>query len=143
MPTYDYPGVYVAEVEAQVRPIEGVSTSTAALLGPDCLAHLRARIERLPPNWRDARRGDPGIALLELVAWISESLLYRGGRMPDSAARSLSRVAAASLQSLQGCRLPKGSALKKIEVFATSVGTHGDGRKRRRSRRDDNNSSRP
>ena len=40
MPTYQYPAVYVAEVEAQVRPIEGVSTSTAALLGPDCLAHL-------------------------------------------------------------------------------------------------------
>ena len=25
MPTYQYPAVYVAEVEAQVRPIEGVS----------------------------------------------------------------------------------------------------------------------
>ena len=140
MPTYQYPAVYVAEVEAQVRPIEGVSTSTAALLGPECLAHLRARIERLPPNWTDAKRGDPGIALLELVAWISESLLYRGGRMPDRAARSLSRVAAASLQSLQGCRLPKGSALKKIEVFATRVGTDRDGRKSRQSRHDENNS---
>ncbi len=140
MPTYQYPAVYVAEVETQVRPIVGVSTSTAALLGPDCLAHLRARIERLSPNWTDAKRGDPGIALLELVAWISESLLYRGGRMPDRAARSLSRVAAASLQSLQGCRLPKGSALKKIEVFATRVRTNRDGRKRRRGRRDDNNS---
>lgn len=140
MPTYQYPAVYVTEVEAQVRPIEGVSTSTAALLGPDCLAHLRARIERLPPSWTDAKSGDPGIALVELLAWIAESLLYRGGRMPDRAARSLSRVAAASLQSLQGCRLPKGSALRKIEVFATKVGTSQDGRKRGRSRRDDCNS---
>jgi phage tail sheath protein FI len=140
MPTYEYPAVYVTEVEAHVRPIEGVSTSTAALLGPDCLAHLRARIERLPPNWTDARSGDPGVALLELLAWISESLLYRGGQMPARAARSLSRVAAASLQSLQGCRLPKGSALKKVEVFATSTRTKQNGRKRRRSRRDDDNS---
>lgn len=139
MPTYQYPAVYVTEVDAQVRPIEGVSTSTAALLGPDCLAQLRARIERLPPTWKDAKRGDPGIALLELVAWISENLLYRGGPMPDRAARSLSRVAAAALQSLQGCRLPKGSALKRIEVFATKVGTKQDGRKRRRSSRDDTN----
>lgn len=139
MPTYEYPAVYVTEVGAHVRPIEGVPTSTAALLGPDCLAHLRARIERLPPNWTDARSGDPGIALVDLLAWISESLLYRGGPMPARAARSLSRVAAASLQSLQGCRLPKGSALKKIEVFATSAGTHQKGRKRRRSRRDDSN----
>jgi phage tail sheath protein FI len=133
MPTYQYPAVYVTEVEAQVRPIEGVSTSTAALLGPDCLANLRARIERLPPNWTDARSGDPGIALLELLAWISESLLYRGGRIPDRAARALSRVAVASLQSLEGRRLPKGSALKKLEVFATRVETHQDGRKRQRS----------
>ena len=133
MPTYQYPAVYVTEVEAKVRPIEGVSTSTAALLGPDCLAHLRARIERLPPNWSDAKSGDPGIALLELLAWISESLLYRGGKLPDRAARSLSRVAAVSLQSLQGCRLPKGSALKRFEVFATQVAPHQDGRKRQRS----------
>ena len=133
MPTYQYPAVYVTEVEAQVRPIEGVSTSTSALLGPDCLAQLRARIERLPPNWTDARSGDPGIAQLELLAWMSESLLYRGGQILDRAARALSRVAAVSLQSLEGCRLPKGSALKNLEVFATRVGTHQDGRKRQRS----------
>ena len=139
MPTYQYPAVYVTEVEAHVRPIEGVPTSTAALLGPDCLAHLRSRIKQLPPNWTNAKRDDPGIALLELLVWTSESLLNRGGRMPDRAARSLSRVAAASLQSLQGRRLPKESALKKIEVFATRVGTHQDGRKRQRSRRDDGN----
>jgi len=140
MPTYQYPAVYVTEVEAQVRPIEGVSTSTAALLGPDCLEHLRAQIERLPSNWTDAKGGDPGIALLELSAWISESLMYRGGQIPARAARSLSRVAAASLQSLQGCLLPKGSALKKFEVFATKAGTKQVGRKRRRGRRDDNDS---
>ena len=133
MPTYQYPAVYVTEVEANVRPIEGVSTSTAAFLGPDCLAHIRARIEQLPPNWTDAKRGDPGIALVELLAWISESLLYRTGQIPDRAARSLSRVAAASLQSLQGCHLPKGSALKKVEVFATTVKTHQNHRKRRRA----------
>ena len=140
MPTYQYPAVYVTEVEAPVRPIEGVSTSTAALLGPDCLAHLRARIERLPPRWTDARSGDPGIALVELLAWISESLLYRTGSMPDRARRSLSRVAVASLQSLQGCRLPRGSALKRVEVFADKVGKAQIGGKRRRGHRAENDS---
>jgi phage tail sheath protein FI len=82
MPTYQYPAVYVTELEAKVRPIEGVSTSTAALLGPDCISLLRARIERLPRKWTDAKSGDPGIALLELAAWISESLLYPRG--PDA-----------------------------------------------------------
>lgn len=118
MAEYLAPGVYVTEIETNVRPIEGVPTSTAGLLGPDCLAHLRARLERLPPSWTDVKGGDPGVALAEILAWISENLLYRSGRIPERAARSLSRVAAASLQSLQGRRLPKGSALKKIEVFA-------------------------
>jgi phage tail sheath protein FI len=136
VPTYQYPGIYVTEVEAGVHPIEGVPTSTPALIGPDCLAHLRARIERLPPRWTGANRNDPGIALLELMAWISESLLYRGGRIPDRATRALSRVAAASLQSLQGCRLPKGSAVKKVEVFGAQV---GGGRKRPQRRRTDTN----
>lgn len=136
MPEYLAPGVYVTEVETNVRPIEGVATSTAGLLGPDCLAHLRARIERLPPSWTDVKGGDPGIALAELLAWIAENLLYRGGRIPDRAAQALSRVAAASLQSLRGRRLPKGSALKKIEVFAAGTAADRGGRERRRGRRD-------
>jgi phage tail sheath protein FI len=34
MPEYLAPGVYVEEVSSGIKPIEGVSTSTAALLGP-------------------------------------------------------------------------------------------------------------
>ena len=33
MPDYQYPGVYIEAVERGPRPIEGVPTSTAALLG--------------------------------------------------------------------------------------------------------------
>src|SRR5687768_4507302 len=33
MPEYLHPGVYVEEVSSGVRPIEGVSTSTAAFIG--------------------------------------------------------------------------------------------------------------
>ena len=82
MPTYQYPAVYVAEVEAQVRPIEGVFDLDGGSAWFRMLRICERGRERLPPNWTDAKRGDPGIALLELVAWISESLLYRGG--PDA-----------------------------------------------------------
>jgi uncharacterized protein len=34
MPEYLAPGVYVEEIEAGPKPIEGVSTSTAGFLGP-------------------------------------------------------------------------------------------------------------
>ena len=33
MPEYLHPGVYIEEIERGPRPIEGVPTSTAALLG--------------------------------------------------------------------------------------------------------------
>lgn len=123
MPTYEYPAVYVTEIASGVRPIEGVPTSTASFLGPDCIARIRARIANMPPSWTDAGRSDPGIAMLELMAWLAESLQHRTGAVPARAARSLSRIAAASLQSLDGRRLPKGSALRKVEAFGTKVGS--------------------
>ena len=33
MPEYQYPGVYIEEIDSSVHPIEGVSTTTAALVG--------------------------------------------------------------------------------------------------------------
>ena len=42
MPTYEYPGVYIEEIDTGSRPIEGVGTSTAAFVGvaPNLDAHL-------------------------------------------------------------------------------------------------------
>ena len=37
MPEYLYPGVYVTEVALNVKPIEGVSTSTISLLGSELI----------------------------------------------------------------------------------------------------------
>jgi len=60
VPTSDrrYPGVYVTEVPFDAKPIEGVPTSTA-------------------PEWTDFNQHDPGVTLLQLLAWASESLLYQ------------------------------------------------------------------
>lgn len=52
-------------------------------------AQLREElIRRIPvytPEWTDHNESDPGIALLELFAYLGESLLYRFNQIPDTA----------------------------------------------------------
>lgn len=48
----------------------------------------RELVRRIPVHsaeWTDHNAGDPGIALLEVFAWLSENLLYRLNRVPDKA----------------------------------------------------------
>ncbi|MGK7865366.1 putative baseplate assembly protein [Falsiroseomonas sp. E2-1-a4] len=49
----------------------------------DIVNEARARIPRYTPEWTDYNAGDPGFALIELFAWMSEMLLYRLGRVPE------------------------------------------------------------
>ena len=41
----------------------------------------RARLPGLAPDWTDHNAHDPGITLMELLAWVSEAQLYSLGRM--------------------------------------------------------------
>lgn len=53
MPEYLHPGVYIEEIERGPRPIEGVPTSTAALLGE---AERGSTLPRLVTSYRDYQR---------------------------------------------------------------------------------------
>lgn len=55
----------------------------------DLLREVRTRIARYTPEWRpgasawtDVNDSDPGIALAQVFAWLSEMLLYRMNRVP-------------------------------------------------------------
>lgn len=50
----------------------------------DLVEEARATIPQLYPAWTDHNPADPGITLLELFAWLSEVVIYRVGRLPDS-----------------------------------------------------------
>src|SRR5215216_602222 len=97
MPEIQYPGVYVAELSLTPRSIQGVPTSTADVVGADVLATLQRLIEQVPPNWGDNNQSDPGIALLELLAWLAEALAYRAQHVPERGTLAAARLAAASL----------------------------------------------
>jgi predicted phage baseplate assembly protein len=47
------------------------------------VAELRSRIDRYAPEWSDHNDNDPGIALLQLFAWLAEIQLFRMGQVPE------------------------------------------------------------
>lgn len=50
----------------------------------DLVTQARARIPALAPDWTDHNPGDPGITLVELLAWLTEMLLYGVEQIPDA-----------------------------------------------------------
>lgn len=50
----------------------------------DLVAEARDLIPALCPEWTDHNPSDPGIALIELLAWLTEMVLYRIDRVPDA-----------------------------------------------------------
>jgi len=47
------------------------------------VAELLARIPAHTPEWTDPRVGDPGRALIELFAWLGDTVLYRANLIPE------------------------------------------------------------
>lgn len=49
----------------------------------DLVEDLIARIPAHTPEWTNPRLGDPGRTLIELFAWLADSLLYRANLIPE------------------------------------------------------------
>jgi hypothetical protein len=50
----------------------------------DLTGEARTLIPALLPEWTDHNPSDPGIVLVELLAWLTEMLLYRVDQVPDA-----------------------------------------------------------
>src|SRR5829696_7595518 len=48
----------------------------------DLVNEARMRVARRCPEWTDHNVSDPGITLIELFAWLTETLVYRVNRIP-------------------------------------------------------------
>jgi hypothetical protein len=57
----------------------------------DLVAEARRRLPRLAPTWTDHNLHDPGITLIELLAWVTESDVYRAGRISEATRRAFLR----------------------------------------------------
>lgn len=49
----------------------------------DLVAELIARIPAHTPEWTNPVPGDPGVSLLELFAWLADTILYRANLIPE------------------------------------------------------------
>ncbi|MCI0584208.1 MAG: putative baseplate assembly protein [Chloroflexi bacterium] len=49
----------------------------------DLVDEARRRIARYSPEWTDFNESDPGATLVDLFAWLTETMLYRLNRLPE------------------------------------------------------------
>lgn len=49
----------------------------------DIVAEVRTRIPRYTPEWTDLNDNDPGMALVQVFAWMTELLMYRLSKVPE------------------------------------------------------------
>src|SRR3954464_14883411 len=49
----------------------------------DIVDQAKRLIPRYCPEWTDHNVSDPGVALIELFAWMTDMLLYRVNQVPD------------------------------------------------------------
>ena len=55
----------------------------------DIVDEAKRLIPRFCPEWTNHNVSDPGVALIELFAWMSEMVLYRVNQVPGPALRPL------------------------------------------------------
>lgn len=114
MPEYLYPGVYVEEIDTGVQPIPGISTDDTAL--ESLAAEFRRTLRASVPEWTDDNQSDPGVTLLEIFAFLAESLLFRANQIPEG--RNAALRAAAALAAIGGVSGAGSEVLKRPLFFA-------------------------
>jgi uncharacterized protein len=112
MPEYLAPGVYVEEISAGPKPIEGVSTSTAAFLGP---TERGPETPQLMLSWLDYQRTYGGfIPDQSYLAYAVQGFFENGGKR-CFVARVASRTAR-----------PATGSHGTMQIFALGRGTWGN-----------------
>jgi hypothetical protein len=58
----------------------------------DLVAEMRALIPRYAPEWTNHNASDPGITLIELLAWVTEATLYHINRVPEATSLEFAKL---------------------------------------------------
>lgn len=80
----------------------------------DLVDDALARIPIHNPEWTNFNRSDPGVTLIELFAFLTESLLYRANQIPERNRRAF--------LSLLGVPLQPASSARGIVTFSNATG---------------------
>lgn len=114
---YLYPGVYVEDIEAGTKPIDGVSVSIDEDRLRSLVAALQQTVSAHLPGWKNLNESDPGVTLLQLVAWLATALANRAEQLPDNG-RMWAFRAAARLFELAGSSAASSETLKRPSYFS-------------------------
>jgi phage-related baseplate assembly protein len=58
----------------------------------DLVAEMRALIPRYAPEWTNHNPSDPGVTLIELLAWVTEATLYRINVVPEATSLEFAKL---------------------------------------------------
>ncbi len=96
----------------------------------DLVSEARTRIALACPEWTEHNVSDPGITLIELFAWMTETLLYRVNRIPEKLHVALLELLGVRLAPPAGAAtdvrfMMAGPVEERVEIPAvsTEVGT--------------------
>jgi predicted phage baseplate assembly protein len=70
----------------------------------DLLDEALARIPVHNPEWLNYNKSDPGVTLIELFAFLTETLLYRSNRIPENNRRKFLTLLGIDLQAASSAR---------------------------------------
>lgn len=70
----------------------------------DLVTELIERIPAHTPEWTHPRAGDPGRTLLELTAWLADTILYRANLVPERQRLAFLRLVGQPLQAARPAR---------------------------------------
>src|SRR5690242_21007445 len=86
-----------------------------------------AQINRLAASWTDYNASDPGITLIELIAWLSEQNLYRASRITPEMSRAFLRLVGVSLHPAgiaQTVILLRNAGVARSEEHTSELQSH-------------------
>src|SRR5919198_4634449 len=70
----------------------------------DLVQEVVARIPAHTPEWTNPRMGDPGRTLIELFAWLTDTLLYRANLIPERQRLAFLRLLGAAMRPAAAAR---------------------------------------
>jgi len=117
MPKYVYPGVYVEEYDAHPKSISGVLSADVGSLASE----LRDIVQRIQPDWTDRNLSDPAVTLLEVLAWLSETLLFRCAAIPEQGRRVAMRAVATLSAIAAGPCSPASGTISRPNFYAGQI----------------------
>jgi hypothetical protein len=80
----------------------------------DLVAEMRSLIPRYAPEWTNHNASDPGIMLLEMLAWVTEATLYRINRTPAATTLEFAKLLLGDLEEEEWRRQPLERRIGRI-----------------------------